>query len=238
MYFCRITSVKAWEDYFIKEELKSTFRKSLKSTSDPYAISAWLRQGEIMASESKTENIYSHSLLKKSLPQFLQLVEEQPSDFSQRLQTLCSATGVKLIYIPHITHAPVNGCTRWIGDTPCIQLTDKQKRNDVFWFSLFHEIGHIQLHGKKDVFLDSSTNSEKEQEADRFASDTLLSKSAEQEIINELANKQPTRQFITEKARQYKTHPAIIIGRLQHCKILPQNSIFNDMIVSVNLFKA
>ena len=216
--FFRITSVKAWEDYFINQALKSAFRISLSGAKDPYAISAWLRQGEIQAAECKTKNLYSETALKGIMPKLLLLVKDQPEDFALQLRDLCSEAGVKILYTAHIPNAPINGCTRWIDNVPCIQMTDKQKRNDVFWFSFFHEVGHILLHGKKDVFLEDVEHrgalKQKEEEADRFAAEQLLSHNAENEIVRELDGARPTNQFIVDQANRYKTHPAIIVGRL------------------------
>lgn len=87
-------------------------------------------------------------------------------------------------------------------------MTDKQKRNDVFWFSFFHEIGHILLHGKKDIFLEDKAmtfdNLKKEQEADHFASNILLPYPAELEIIS---SNDFSRDTIIASARKYHTHP-------------------------------
>lgn len=54
----------------------------------------------------------------------------------------------------------------WLDDTPFIQLTGRFKRNDVFWFTFFHEAGHILLHGKKDVFLENIEYADKINEKD------------------------------------------------------------------------
>ncbi|MBO7585596.1 MAG: HigA family addiction module antidote protein [Bacteroidales bacterium] len=235
--FFKITTANAWTNLFLNQALKSEFRLSLSGTKDPYAISAWLRQGEILADNTSTNNSYSAERLKEELPLMLKLVQSQPDNFDAQLKELCSNAGVKLIYISHITHAPVNGCARWIDNTPCIQMTDRQKRNDVFWFSFFHEIGHILLHGKKDVFLEDTEyhdqQKEKEMAADRFASDILLDKKNEQAIIREIHEKTVQADLISELADKYKTHPAIIIGRLQHLQILPQNSALNSLKATV-----
>ena len=233
MSFFKITTAIAWEDLFLNQALKSEFRISLSGTKDPHAISAWLRQGEIVADNMQVANSYSVEGLKEKLPQILELVQFQPDNFESQLMELCSDAGVKLIYINHIPHAPVNGCARWIDDSPCIQITDRQKRNDVFWFSFFHEIGHILLHGKKDVFLEDleykDQQKEKEQEADRFASDILLDKKKEQAIISEIWGRSIQADTIIQLAEKYQTHPAIIVGRLQHLQLLPQNSTLNSL---------
>jgi addiction module HigA family antidote len=232
-----ITSTKAWEDYFLRQELKVSFRISLANAKDPYAVSAWLRRGELLASEQAVEQPYCSVDLKQAIPVFLKLVEEQPDDFADRLVRACTEVGVKLVFVPHIQHAPVNGCVRWIGDTPCIQLTDRQKRNDVFWFSFFHEIGHILLHGKKDIFLEDdyfrANERNKEDEADQFASRTLLPVQAECDIVN-AGDFTPS--AIMKYAEKYHTHPAIIVGRLQFRGLIPFDSPLNKLVdhLSVN----
>ena len=65
------------------------------------------------------------------------LIATHPQDFAIRLQTLCLQAGIKLIYTPCLPKAPINGATRWLNDTPCIQLSGRHKRNDIFWFSFF-----------------------------------------------------------------------------------------------------
>ena len=235
--FFRITTANAWENLFLKQALKSEFRLSLSGTKDPHSISAWLRQGEILAEKMKTTNTYSAEALKEMIPQMLRLVQSQPDDFAVQLSELCSNAGVKLIYISHIPNAPVNGCARWINDTPCIKMTNRQKRNDVFWFSFFHEIGHILLHGKKDVFLEDkeylNLQKEKEMEADCFASELLLNKKKEQDLIIDVYGKPMTTDLMIQLAKKYQTHPAIIVGRLQHLRKLPQNSLLNSIKVPV-----
>ena len=229
--FFKITAASAWTNLFLNQALKSEFRLSLSGTKDPYAISAWLRQGEILANNTHTKNSYSAECLKENLSQMLKLSQLQPDDFDSQLKELCSDAGVKLIYINHIPHAPVNGCARWIDDSPCIQMTDRQKRNDVFWFSFFHEIGHILMHGKKDVFLEddeyNDQQKDKELEADNFASGILLDKKKEQAIVREIAGKIIREDVIIQLAKKFQTHPAIIVGRLQHLQLLPQNSVLN-----------
>jgi HTH-type transcriptional regulator/antitoxin HigA len=127
-----------------------------------------------------------------------------------------------VVHTPCINKAPINGSTRWLKDTPLIQLTGRYNRNDSFWFTFFHEAGHILLHGKKDIFLEnldySDKDMDKEQEADKFACKWTLTEDEEAEI---LATAHLSKQDIRDFAKQFTTHPAIIIGRLQHKKVIP-----------------
>ncbi|MBL8419274.1 MAG: hypothetical protein JNK92_01440, partial [Dechloromonas sp.] len=49
----------------------------------------------------------------------------------------------------------VSGATRWLSpDKALIQLSLRYKSDDQLWFSFFHEVGHLLLHGKKEVFIE------------------------------------------------------------------------------------
>lgn len=207
------SSPNSWERYYFKSELRASFRISLKHINEPYAVSAWLRQGEIEAGKIITPN-YNESLFKRKLEEIKNLIILQPNDTFAKLKEICALAGVKIVYTPCLPKAPISGCTRWINDSPVIQLSGRYKKNDRFWFTFFHEAGHVILHGKKDVFLDGIIgNDEKEKQADEFASQSLLNEKYEIEILNSLPL---TEASLLAFAKKFHTHPAIIVGRLHH----------------------
>jgi addiction module HigA family antidote len=170
--FFRVSTVKAWHDYYCNQQLKVAFSISLNCVKEPYAVSAWLRQGERQAEEMSVD-AFSDKQLKLVIPELKAIMASGQTDYAVRLQELCGRAGVKLVYTPSLPKAPINGSTRWINGTPCIQLSDSNMSRDLFWFTLFHEVGHILLHGKKNVFLENieyaSLEEQKEKEADAFA---------------------------------------------------------------------
>jgi addiction module HigA family antidote len=211
----------AWENYYFKQQLKVAFRISLAQTNEPYAISAWLRKGELQAADLEA-NDYSEKKFKEVLPELKSIMAKHPADFFNQLQRICLRAGVKVIHTPCIKNAPISGSTRWLNDTPFIQLTGRYNRNDSFWFTFFHEAGHILLHGKKDIFLEkveyTDKDLEKEQQADEFACKWTLTDDEEAKILEATPlNEEVIRDF----AKKFNTHPAIIIGRLQHKKLIP-----------------
>jgi HTH-type transcriptional regulator/antitoxin HigA len=211
----------AWEDYYFRQQLKVAFRISLAQTNEPYAISAWLRKGELQAAELEAAE-YSEQKFKEALHEIKSVMAKHPADFFAQLQRICLAAGVKVVHTPCIKKAPISGSTRWLNDTPFIQLTGRYNRNDSFWFTFFHEAGHILLHGKKDIFLEkveySDKDLQKEAEADAFACKWTLTENEEMEI---LASAPLSKEDIRRFAQKFNTHPAIIIGRLQHKKLIP-----------------
>ena len=220
--FFGVSSPSAWENYYMNQQLKVAFRISLATTKEPYAISAWLRKGELQASEINIKVKYSENLLRSKLSAMKELMRKEPNNFPKQLQSICAECGIKLIYTPCLRKAPISGSTRWINNIPCIQLSGRSKRYDTFWFSFFHEIGHILLHGKKDIFLEDIEYNEeqlkKEKQANEFSSNVLLTEKETNLII---ASNDFGSTALKHYAATFNTHPAIIVGRLQHLGILP-----------------
>ncbi len=113
---------------------------------------------------------------------FFQEISYRHSDnWLEELQQLCASFGVALVYTPSIAKAPIYGATRWIKNNsiPIIQLTDREKDCHAFWFTFYHELGHILYHGKKDIFIEGidsiQPDKEKEDEADAFAARMVVS---------------------------------------------------------------
>jgi hypothetical protein len=162
----------AWEDYYFHQQLKVAFRISLSQTNESYAVSAWLRKGELQAAELEAKE-YSEKKFKDALTELKSIMVNHPAGFFNPLQIFCLEAGVKVVHVPCLNNAPIYGSTRWLNDTPFIQVSDFDQQNDRFWFTFFHEAGHILLHGKKEVFLENldyaNKDLEKEQEADAFA---------------------------------------------------------------------
>ena len=188
-----VASDKSWKDYYYNQQLKVAFRISLKQITDPYAISAWLRKGELSAQQIHSKP-YSVKEFKSLLPELKSVITENPHDVFQQIQNLCLTSGVKVVYTPFLTKTPINGATRWLNDTPVIQLTSSEKRNNIFLFSFFHEVGHILLHGKKEIFLEQieypDKDPDKEQEADAFALKWALPQYEETALISNLSERE------------------------------------------------
>jgi len=219
--FFGISSHEAWTKLYMENNLKVAAYASLKHTHEPHAISAWLRNGELQAATIETTE-YDKKAFEKALPEIKKLMQLQPADFFAKLQQICLNAGVKVIYTPKLPKVPVNGSTRWLNNSPLIQLTARYKQNDRFWFTFFHEAGHILLHGKKYISLENIDFKEadpvKEQQAHKFAENWTFSKAQEKEIVE---SENFTEQSIVEFAQKCGTHPAMIIGRLQHKKLIP-----------------
>ncbi len=98
-------------------------------------------------------------------------------------------------------------------------LTVRGKYADVFWFSLFHEIGHIV---KGHLSGDNIEERDYEKEADEYARNTLI-EPAHFKYFVETNNKNFSRQSIIEFAKEIAVSPGIVLGRLQNERYLQYN---------------
>ena len=171
--FFAVSSPKGWEDFYLSQRLRVAFSITLAETCDPYALSAWLRRGEIQADGIFVDAKYSAKLLRGVLNDIVEIRHSDSADRDKLLTSLLSAAGVKLIITETLSSAPVKGCARYIHGVPCIQLAGNFENVRDFWNTLFHEIGHILLHGKKEIFIENVNYGDKdplkEKEADDFA---------------------------------------------------------------------
>ncbi|MCD6578349.1 HigA family addiction module antidote protein [bacterium] len=220
--FFNVSNYEAWENIYLNQKVPLFFRISLKHTKDPYALSALLRIGEKEASKIEAKT-YDKKKLKDILPGLKSVMCSESNDFLIKIQEYCASAGVKVVYTPNLPKTVINGVVRWINDNPVVQMTDRFKRYDIFWFSLFHELGHVLLHGnKKNIFLEEiekvKDNDKFENEANDFASDFLLRKEQFEEIMGKLTSKSRTENEILEIiksfANNFGTHKDIIIGRI------------------------
>ena len=109
-----------------------------------------------------------------------------------------------------------------------LQLSLRGKTDDFLWFTFFHESAHILKHGKRDVFIEAPDGTmdqetqRKEQEANTFASDFLIPKPAFDQLRRE---KLYTNHVVQSFAAQLGIAPGIVVGRLQHEKLLARTHL-------------
>jgi addiction module HigA family antidote len=232
--FFGVASPLQWQNIYLEEAVGAAFKISLANTQSPHAISAWLRIGELKSSAQKLPEFDKIGFIN-TLDEIKSLVIDQPDDFKDQLQVLCAKCGVAIVYTSCLPKAPISGATWWKGRNPIIQLSGRYKSNDSFWFAFYHEAAHIIKHGKKEIFLEdlhgTSVDVEKEKEADSFAQKYLFPATAFERLTS---IKSINDHLIMAFAAKYDTHPAIIVGQLQHCKVIGYQQ-FNHFKIPINL---
>ena len=213
--FFGVATPDEWTSVYIGEQLQNSYyRISLAHLTQHGALSAWLRKGELQAKELNIKP-FDRKNFTENLGAIRSLAHQHPADFKEQLQKLCSESGVAIVFTQCLPKTNVSGVARWIGQTPLIQLSGRYKSNDHFWFTFFHEAGHILKHGKKDFFIegvaDLIMDEEKEREANEFAANYLIP-ARDYKIF--VAQGDFSESSIRRFAESVKTHPAVVAGRM------------------------
>ena len=216
--FFGVASVSAWKEVW--EAPDAAFLKSPAFRSDPYAAAVWLRIGEKRAATVRCEP-YDRARFQASVDRARSLTVDDAESFSADLVELCRSSGVALVFVSEVKGTRASGATKWLSPAKAmIQLSLRHKRDDHFWFAFFHECAHLLLHGKRQQFVDEpgGDGSEQEREANEFAARTL--------IPTEFASELPrltSLPAITSFAKTIGIAPSIVVGRLQHDKVIGMN---------------
>lgn len=216
--FFGIASVGQWDDVW--PSLKVAYRQHNHHEIFAEAVSAWLRRGEIEAAQIACEP-YDKATLRAALDECRKLTTAEPHVFVPKVQQLCAAAGVAVVFVPPLPKTGISGATRWLTPSKAlIQLSVRYKSDDHLWFTFFHEAGHIMLHGKKDLFLEGANglDESKEDEANRFAQEELIPRAAFAKFAKQGRFSKAT---ISAFARQIGIASGIVVGQLQHKKLLP-----------------
>ena len=123
--------------------------------------------------------------------------------------------GVIFVILPNISGSRTNGATKKVGDNIMLMVNDRRLNADSFWFTLFHEIGHI-INGDYGISFDKETG-EQEEAANKYAEDSLIPPEKYQEFLD---GKTFDLQAIRIFADQIERDPGIVLGRLQNDEII------------------
>ncbi|WP_026497095.1 HigA family addiction module antitoxin [Butyrivibrio sp. WCD3002] len=121
--------------------------------------------------------------------------------------------GVIFVIMPNLSGSKTNGATKRIGNNIMLMVNDCRLNADSFWFTLFHEIGHI-INGDYGISFENETG-EKEVLADRYAESKLI---PPEEYDAFIAEKKFDVTSIKRFAVRINRDPGIVIGRLTNDK--------------------
>jgi addiction module HigA family antidote len=218
--FFAIASPQRWEAIWDRE-LQAAFRKAEKSPKDAAVISAWLRKGEIDAQQLRCAP-FDKQKFHNSLFEIRSFTIEEPKVFVPKLESICAAAGIAVVFVPALPKLGIYGATRRLNDKYIMQLSLYGKTNDQLWFTFFHEACHILKHSHGELYIEGhGLEDEKENEANTFARDMLI---PPKELSDFLVSAfKPTLSQIRKFATRIGIAPGIVVGRLQHDKIIPMS---------------
>lgn len=183
-------------------------RLAITEKSD-LALMAWAQRAKVIARGINTEPINIKELVNK-LDELRSMTLMTPDQFCPRLKKLLSECGIALVFLPHLKGSFLQEATFIDGNKIVLGLTARGSDADRFWFSLFHELGHIILGHIENA---DGTTEQDETDANAWSRDQL--------IPTEAFDVFRMRQFfstdsVTSFAKDIHIAPGIVVGRLQN----------------------
>lgn len=240
LQFFGVSSVQAWRQKYDYIERLASFRTSRSFESRPAAVAAWLREGERQATALLCDP-WNPDRFSSVLPTVRKLTKiGDPQRFLPRLRELCASTGVAVIGLRAPNGCRASGATRFVShDKALLLLSFRHLTDDHFWYTFFHEAGHLLLHDLSQGFIDGLDDDDdsrthpgtvadifttQEREADAFALRMLLPLEADADITVLRAEVNTIIRF----ARRAGVSPGIVVGQLQHLGRVRRNQ-FNTL---------
>ena len=219
--FFNVASIEEWRENYEKEIGLLAFRTSQSFNSDFAATSAWLRRGEIATRDLKCNN-WDLNLFLETLESIKPLTKKKsPKDFLPKLIEACSNCGVAVAIVQTPSGCRASGATKFTSPNRALLLLSfRYLSDDQFWFTFFHEAGHLVLHGNKATHIEisekKSQSNMKEDEANAFAAEMLIPYTLHPKLKNIRGNKRN----LVNLAMEAGVSPGIVVGQMQYLGIV------------------
>ena len=225
MDFLAVKDLQGLEQRYNEIAMSVNYRTSKTFSSKIGSLVAWIRQGELQA-EKINCNEWNSYLFLKTLNELRTLTrQKQPQVFLPKLITECAKCGVAVSIVPNPNGSRVSGATKFINDKKALMiLSFRYLSDDHFWFTFFHEAGHLIMnHNTDKMFIDVDNivdlENGEEQEANIFAGEMLVPSRYHDRMRNLRSNKRKIIAF----SQEIGVSPGIVIGQMQHHKIISHN---------------
>jgi len=219
--FYGVSSIKAWDDIWDTPAVAA--RRSQCFDTQSGSASAWIRLGERASHGIECGPFDKHRFLQ-AVKHIRSLTVMSPEEFESPLKQACAQAGVALSLVPEMKKVPWHGATKWLtANKAMIILNLRGKSEDQFWFSFFHEAGHVLHDSKKELYInDGSKTDPREQRADNFAAETLIPSQ-----FNTRIRLIKTKDQVKLIAKQLGIAQGLVVGRYQH--LTKKWNWFNDL---------
>lgn len=200
---------------FTNRDMAVSFRSSTETLTETNIIKANIM---VQIATNKALQVdapkFNKAKFEKATKYAITLTKNHQNFYPLIYKAFCEA-GVIFVILPNISGSKINGATKKVGDNVMLMVNDRRLNADSFWFTLFHEIGHI-INGDYGISFEKETG-EQEEAANKYAEDALIPPEKYKDFISK--NKFDL-QAIKKFASEIERDPGIVLGRLQNDKIV------------------
>lgn len=221
--FFDVPDVNAWEERYDREVGAAHYRTSPSFDLDLAVTTAWFRAAERLTEKRAALPMFDQMAFGAALTDIRRLTRERdPEKFIPELVAISARCGVHVAVLPAPKGCPASGAARSYRGRPLIQLSARHLSDDHFWFTFFHEAGHVLNHRLEDGFIDTFEGVDEddlEAEANDFASECILGAHG-RELRHQKLGGWNHREVI-RFAQSLEISPGVFVGQLQHSGAVP-----------------
>lgn len=206
---------------FEGRQVEQVFTRRTDCDVDLEALKAWQARVLHLVKDVEIEPFYDSYPQQYLINKLRYMSEVLEPD---RIRQTLNEAGIHFVILRHLDRTYLDGAAFMSPKgNPIIALTLRHDRLDNFWFTLFHELGHVFLHLIKDPtqsFFDDTSKLEVsseeniEVEANAFAQEALIPSKLWNEFTARKENK--TESKLIEFSKKLGINPAIPAGRMRY----------------------
>ncbi|MEM6428161.1 MAG: HigA family addiction module antitoxin [Deinococcota bacterium] len=206
----------------LKDEVvfEASYRRNTDLPHSDRAVLAWCMRARQLAQAVAVKQFNPDNLPK--LQQDLRRIAAFAKE-THRVPQVFASYGIRFVVIEPLPQTKVDGAAFWLDDqSPVIAISIRYDRLDHFWFTVMHELKHIEHKdsmsiddGLKEALEDAEHGLDHiEKRANEGAASSLIAPEEMESFIRRFA---PlfSEQRVIQFAHRIKIHPAIIVGQLQ-----------------------
>lgn len=190
------------------------FRGSSNVKVNINVLYAWKRICEYLTEKNETSISFDRNILMSKYEDIKKTMFLEPNEMVKELKKIFSDCGIAFEIVHNFVGAPVQGYIQKKNNKVILCMTIRQSFSDIFWFTLFHEIGHLMNDDFADLYIDYNfIESEVEKKANNFARNILIN---EEDYNVFVQNGKYDYLSIMKFAKSQNVKPGIVVGRIQN----------------------
>jgi HTH-type transcriptional regulator / antitoxin HigA len=218
---CRFLEISNIEDE--PDFIPHAARKSASYDGVNTSQRAWLYRARQLGRIARVERTFTSTSVSRAIGSLTRLLET-PEE-ARHVSKILSEHGIRLVIVEPISKTKIDAVTFWLDRrSPVIAMSLRYDRIDWFWFTLIHELRHVENGDGKDTLrpiiddleaLRSKEAPESEKRINRWAADRIIPSAEMDEFV---ARTRPlySRARIMNFAKRIKVHPGLVVGQLHH----------------------
>jgi len=209
-----------------KPSLAVNFRRSRNELNEQNIVraNAMIQIAINRALEMETEK-FNEEKFREAIDYGLTLTTKH-GEFLPLLRERFGEAGVAFVVLPNLPGSKINGATKKLENKIMLMVSDRNLHSDIFWFTLFHEIGHILA--KDHGVSYAGKRGDKETKADVYAKNKLIPQEKYEHFVSK---KNFTVDAIIGFAKEIDRDPGLVLGRLRKDEYVPYDSVAHNQLV-------